>query len=586
MSTFSQSTRDYLDAHAIDPALAATVGVHERAGQLRFPNVAPDGSIYHRERSLNGGPKVTQPKGQPLDLWWPLGRRDTEAAIICEGESDALAALEPLSKSRFAALEVASVPGTGYMVERLVEQLAEAGTREVFLAFDGDTAGRAYTAKAEAALRDAGIRSIVVDLEDGTDLADNLVRAADRTRWIENALADAEATVDETESSPAGLEPSSPSPRANTPAWPDPPAEAAFHGLAGDIVRTIEPHSEADPAALLVSLLAAFGNACRRGPGFQVEGDFHATHLYVVIVGATAKGRKGISWGQVRRLFAAADPEWMGERTAGGLTSGEGLIYHVRDPESKQVAAKGKDKQPTGDYVEEIVDAGVDDKRLFVFEGELAQVLKVMGREGNTVSPVIRDLWDRGDVRTLSKKLARPGYGRPRVDPRPRHRRRAAPRAHGNRDRQRLRQPLPVRLRATLEAASRGRRPQRRRAAPARRSPTRCASPRRRTGQARARRRRALTLGRRLRGAVGGTPRPARRGDLAGGGAGRAPRGPVRAARPCGRGPRRAPARRARLVGLLPPLGGARLRSCARRSTRRRAARAPALGRPEGTHPD
>jgi 5S rRNA maturation endonuclease (ribonuclease M5) len=247
VSTFSQSTRDYLDAHAIDPALAATVGVHERAGQLRFPNVAPDGSIYHRERSLNGGPKVTQPKGQPLDLWWPLGRRDTEAAIICEGESDALAALEPLSKSRFAALEVASVPGTGYMVERLVEQLAEAGTREVFLAFDGDTAGRAYTAKAEAALRDAGIRSIVVDLEDGTDLADNLVRAADRTRWIENALADAEATVDETESSPAGLEPSSPSPRANTPAWPDPPAEAAFHGLAGDIVRTIEPHSEADP---------------------------------------------------------------------------------------------------------------------------------------------------------------------------------------------------------------------------------------------------------------------------------------------------------------------------------------------------
>ncbi len=45
----------------------------------------------------------------------------------------------------------------------------------------------------------------------------------------------------------------------------------------------------------------------------------------------------------------------------------------------------------------------MDDKRLFVFEGELAQVLKVMGREGNTVSPVIRDLWDRGDVRTLSK---------------------------------------------------------------------------------------------------------------------------------------------------------------------------------------
>lgn len=189
---------------------------------------------------------------------------------------------------------------------------------------------------------------------------------------------------------------------SNGPVWPDPPAAAAFHGLAGEIVRTIEPHSEADPAALLVSLLDAFGNACGRGPGFQVEGDFHATNLYAVVVGDTSKGRKGTSWGQVRRIFEVADPEWTRERTAGGLASGEGLIYHVRDPQSKQVPVKEKGK-PTGEYVEEIVDAGVEDKRLLVFESEFAQVLKVMAREGNTLSPVVRDLWDRGDARTLSK---------------------------------------------------------------------------------------------------------------------------------------------------------------------------------------
>src|SRR5262249_17131351 len=36
------------------------------------------------------------------------------------------------------------------------------------------------------------------------------------------------------------------------PPWPDLPAEKAFHGLAGRVVRVIEPASEADAAALLV----------------------------------------------------------------------------------------------------------------------------------------------------------------------------------------------------------------------------------------------------------------------------------------------------------------------------------------------
>jgi hypothetical protein len=52
---------------------------------------------------------------------------------------------------------------------------------------------------------------------------------------------------------------------------------------------------------------------------------------------------------------------------------------------------------------ERIVDAGVVDKRLCVFEGEFASVLKVATREGNTLSPVIRLAWDSGDLRSLVK---------------------------------------------------------------------------------------------------------------------------------------------------------------------------------------
>lgn len=404
-AVFSDHAREYFAARAIKPELAKSVGVLERDGRLLFPYRTQEGAIYHRERSLNrnGPAKVKQPAGQPLALWWPFGPPDRDAVLVTEGESDLLAVAEPLGDSSFADIRAAAIPGTGFPPRRLAEQLVQTGVGRVFLALDGDDAGRSYTERATEALEQAGITTLSLELPDGTDLAENLAGTDDRARWLYNALAGAEAVRSWRDGEDDG--------EANSVAsvasvavedWPEPPTEEAFHGLAGRIVHAMEPHSEADPAALLISVVVAFGSACGRGPGFRAEGDFHATNLYVVVVGETAKGRKGTSWGQARRPFAEADPEWAGECLASGLTSGEGVIYHVRDSQSKQVPVKEKGK-PTGEFVEEILDEGVADKRLLVLESEFAQVLKVMGREGNTLSPVVRDLWDRGEVRTLSK---------------------------------------------------------------------------------------------------------------------------------------------------------------------------------------
>ena len=71
--------------------------------------------------------------------------------------------------------------------------------------------------------------------------------------------------------------------------------DAAFYGLAGEIVRLIEPHSEADPVALLIQILAAFGNCAGRSAHFRVEGDRHYTNINAVLVGQASKGRKGTS---------------------------------------------------------------------------------------------------------------------------------------------------------------------------------------------------------------------------------------------------------------------------------------------------
>jgi Protein of unknown function (DUF3987) len=169
----------------------------------------------------------------------------------------------------------------------------------------------------------------------------------------------------------------------------------------------VDPHTEADPAATLVQFLLAFGNACGRGPGFRVESDEHGTNEFVAIVGPTSRARKGSSWGHVRRIMRLADLEWERRCIGSGIASGEGLIHAIRDPLVVRRKARTKEERDRADEdgrIEDEVDPGVEEKRLLVIQGELAQVLRVMQREGNTVSPILRDLWDHGNARGMSKR--------------------------------------------------------------------------------------------------------------------------------------------------------------------------------------
>lgn len=186
--------------------------------------------------------------------------------------------------------------------------------------------------------------------------------------------------------------------------WPD-PLEAAYHGVAGEFVRTVDPHTEADPAAVLVTALVMFGNCLGRESYAIAEADRHAPALFTVIVGETSKGRKGSGAGQVRRLMSLVDPAWESQCIDSGLVSGEGLIWAIRDQIVKQVAEKEKGK-PTGEYREEVVDEGVYDKRRLWYEGEFAAVIKAADRERNTLSAKIRDAWDGIDLRVAAKNSA------------------------------------------------------------------------------------------------------------------------------------------------------------------------------------
>jgi hypothetical protein len=181
------------------------------------------------------------------------------------------------------------------------------------------------------------------------------------------------------------------------PDWPKPPGPDAFYGLAGEVVRAIEPASEADPVAVLAQFLVAFGNVIGRTGHFKVEADCHYGNESIVLVGKTAKARKGVSWGHVERLFREVAGTWATEQVQTGVSSAEGLIWTVRDPIYR------REKNKDGEYEEVEVDPGVDDKRLFLFEPEFTNVLKQTERLGNTLSAILRLAWDGRDLRTLVK---------------------------------------------------------------------------------------------------------------------------------------------------------------------------------------
>jgi len=175
------------------------------------------------------------------------------------------------------------------------------------------------------------------------------------------------------------------------PRWPEPMSDEAFHGLAGDFVGVVEPQSESDPAALLTGFLVAAGNIIGPDAYLPIEADRHPPRLFSIWVGPSSSGRKGTASRYVTNTVTLAQPDWV-DCIQSGLSSGEGLIHAVRDP-----VTKGE-----GDELE-VIDDGVIDKRLFIVASEFASTLRVLGRDGNTLSPTIRDSWDSGRLQVMTK---------------------------------------------------------------------------------------------------------------------------------------------------------------------------------------
>jgi hypothetical protein len=162
---------------------------------------------------------------------------------------------------------------------------------------------------------------------------------------------------------------------------PYPMHDDAFYGVAGDFVRTVLPETEADPVALLGNFLIAAGLLFGRNAWTVADGKQHFPVEYLLMTGKSGVGRKGTATGRVLPVMSQAKM-FFDDCVLSGLSTGEGLIK----------AIEPKDGENTSERV-----------FLAVIQ-EFASLLTVMKRDGNTMSAILRESFDGGRLRVLTRK--------------------------------------------------------------------------------------------------------------------------------------------------------------------------------------
>lgn len=155
---------------------------------------------------------------------------------------------------------------------------------------------------------------------------------------------------------------------------------SAYHGVLGAVVRKLEPATEASPAAMLVQLIACVGAYTGDRVTTLIGGSLHPVRIWPLVIGPTSSGRKGESRAQVQRFvssFSSFNSYFVDQES--GLSTGEGLLHRLKNDET---------------------DTG---KTLIVWETEFGRPLAASRREGNTLSHVLRDLWDDGKGSSMTK---------------------------------------------------------------------------------------------------------------------------------------------------------------------------------------
>lgn len=255
------------------------------------------------------------------------------------------------------------------------------GARVVILP-DNDDAGRAHAESVAEALTGAALSVTTVTLP-------GLPEKGDVADWLAagNGRLDFLTAVDMHATKPAAAPGKDISRTLSTPistwGWPE-CADDMFYGPLGTMTHLLAEQSEADPAAIYSTLLTGVGAMVGRRPAARIGNTLHQLQLFTLIVGDTARARKGTSYSDAARVLRLISGQFMDGNEARNLSSGEGFIHRLRDPRADETDAPA-------------------DKRLLVYLSEFSTALRNANRESNNLSGVLREAWDGGKLEVMTK---------------------------------------------------------------------------------------------------------------------------------------------------------------------------------------
>lgn len=119
------------------------------------------------------------------------------------------------------------------------------------------------------------------------------------------------------------------------------PSPEVYHSVFGKIAEGLDPHTEADPIGVMVSLMAAFSAYIGRGPRIKGRGKSMPLMFWPVLIGLTGLGRKGTATNLAYEVFSHALPQPNAEYdfykftaanwTVGFGSTGIGFMETLRD---------------------------------------------------------------------------------------------------------------------------------------------------------------------------------------------------------------------------------------------------------------
>jgi hypothetical protein len=169
-------------------------------------------------------------------------------------------------------------------------------------------------------------------------------------------------------------------------------------GIAGEIVRKAGKHCEAHPAGMYLDLLVSLGNIMGRHAHFKVGASKHFTNEFMIRVGNTSTARKGTGRDAINEPLKMIDGNWYTTRVMSGFGSGEAIVGLIADSMPQSVRDT---KVSTG--FKNIVKPGVEDKRLFIREGEAASIFQLANKKESRADIILRDGWDGLPLKNLVK---------------------------------------------------------------------------------------------------------------------------------------------------------------------------------------